>query len=172
MNLGMGNSDRLASGALHADSGSNSANGMTPQRKRLYKNFLVATTATYLSVMITKRATLARRHIPTMFSHNGTTPPFNKYQDGVQAVGLGTLLSCSVFSMGVTATTLIFNINNVQEFHEKMRRFMQSTGLRPSNSEELEKNVDPKILELETAIEEFMAGTFPQSDEQGKSEKK
>ncbi|KAK9375803.1 uncharacterized protein V1513DRAFT_442040 [Lipomyces chichibuensis] len=134
---------------------------LTPERKRLFRNFLFATTATYFSVMITKRAALSRRHVPSLFHHNNYVPTFNKYQDGIQAVTLGTLLSCSTFAMGVTGVALAFNINNAQEFHAAMRKYMRGLGLQTELSKQLEKNLDPKTKELEDAIENFLSDSFP-----------
>ncbi|KAK9325588.1 hypothetical protein V1517DRAFT_313746 [Lipomyces orientalis] len=145
---------------------------LTPERKRLYRNFLFATTATYLSVMITKRAIISRRHVPSLFHHNNYVPQFNKYQDGIQAVTLGTLLSCSTFAMGVTGVALVFNINNPYEFHAAMRNYMRGLGLQTELSKELEKNVDPRVKEIEDAIENFLSDSFPDDTPDAKGEKK
>ncbi|KAK9248871.1 hypothetical protein V1506DRAFT_528015 [Lipomyces tetrasporus] len=143
---------------------------LTPERKKLYRNFLFATTATYLSVMITKRAITARRHVPSLFHHNNYVPQFNKYQDGIQAVTLGTLLSCSTFAMGVTGVALVFNINNPYEFHAAMRKYMRGLGLQTELSKELEKNLDPRVKELEDAIEGFLSDSFPEERPDAKRE--
>ncbi|KAK9369122.1 hypothetical protein V1509DRAFT_621199 [Lipomyces kononenkoae] len=144
---------------------------LTPERKKLFRNFLLATTATYLSVMLTKRATLARRNVTSLFHHNNYVPQFNKYQDGIQAVGLGTFLSCSTFAMGVTGVALVFNINNVYEFHAAMRKFMSGLGLQTELSRQLERNIDPKTKELENAIENFLSDSFPKDNPEIKEKK-
>ncbi|KAK9489660.1 hypothetical protein V1508DRAFT_427334 [Lipomyces doorenjongii] len=144
---------------------------LTPERKKLFRNFLFATTATYFSVMITKRAALSRRHVPSLFHHNNYVPQFNKYQDGIQAVTLGTLLSCSTFAMGVTGVALVFNINNAQEFHAAMLSYARGLGLQTELSKQLEKNLDPKAKELEDAIENFLSDSFPNEKPEVKGKK-
>ncbi|KAK9239912.1 hypothetical protein V1525DRAFT_355278 [Lipomyces kononenkoae] len=173
MSLAMGASDQASpSPAEQAPPVPPAKRGnFTPERKKLFRNFLLATTATYLSVMITKRATLSRRHVPSLFHHNNYVPQFNKYQDGIQAVALGTLLSCSTFAMGVTGVALAFNINNAYEFHAAMRKLMGDLGLRTELSKQLERNIDPKTKELEDAIENFLSDSFPKDSPEVREKK-
>ncbi|KAK9450367.1 uncharacterized protein V1518DRAFT_413682 [Limtongia smithiae] len=126
---------------------------LTPERKKLLRNFLAATTFAYISVMFTKRSILSRRYVPSLFSHNNTPPPFNRYQDAVQAVTLGTLLSCSVFGMGVTGTALVMDVHSAREFNERMKTVL---GGHVKDAERA-LNVDEEVKKLEESIENFLS---------------
>ncbi|KAK9463123.1 uncharacterized protein V1516DRAFT_672014 [Lipomyces oligophaga] len=128
----------------------------TPERKVLYRNFLFATTATYLSIMIAKRASLARKYIPTMFLHNNTPPPFSRYHDAVHAVTISMLLSTSFFAMGVTGTAMIMDIHSAKEFNQRM---LINLGGAEKNAQRA-KQVDEEVAAIESSIEDFLNGVF------------
>lgn len=91
--------------------------------------------------------------IPTLFSHNHTPPPFNRYNDAIHAVSIASLLSCSFFGMAVTGTALVMNVHSVAEFNYRMKNWFGG-NLR---ERERAKNIDPEVLKIESAIEQFLA---------------
>ncbi|KAK9453989.1 hypothetical protein V1511DRAFT_503865 [Dipodascopsis uninucleata] len=127
---------------------------LTPERKKLVQNFLLATTFSYLSVMIAKRSYLSRRYIPTLFQHNNSPPMFNRYRDAIQAVTISTLLSCSIFGMGVTGTCLVLDIHNPVEFNHYMKNVFGGA----QRERERAKTIDPETKELEDSIEDMLSG--------------
>ncbi|KAK7207546.1 hypothetical protein BZA70DRAFT_286901 [Myxozyma melibiosi] len=144
-----------------------STSRLTPERKRQVRNFLLATTVAYMSTLVAKRAALAKRHVPTLFSHNHTPPPFNRYQDAIHAVTISSLLSCSVFAMGVTGTALVMDINSPQEFNDKMKLWLGGS----QRESERAKNIDPETVKLEGEIEQLLAQGLAAFDGDKKEEK-
>ncbi|KAK9470030.1 uncharacterized protein V1510DRAFT_400236 [Dipodascopsis tothii] len=142
---------------------------MEPERKAQFRNFLVATTAMLGSIMVTRRAIGLRSYRPTMFVHNTTPPPFNKYQDGAQAMAVSLLLSGSGFAMAVTGVSLLCRVNNVHEFGAMMRRTL---GGDVRQREREKEGVPPEIAELEQKIEDFLTYGLrddpPEGDEPSK----
>ncbi|KAK9480808.1 hypothetical protein V1514DRAFT_324518 [Lipomyces japonicus] len=127
--------------------------GITRERKTLYKNLLLATTFAYLSAMIAKRSVLSRRYVPSLFEHNHKPPQFNKYNDAVKAVTIGTLLSTSFFGVGVTGVALVLDVHSAKEFNDYMK---QAMGGHEKDLDRA-KNIDPEVLKVEESINSFLS---------------
>lgn len=97
------------------------------RRRKQMIRFYAATFATLVSSRLVFRGVQTRKYIPTLFQANHIPPPFSKKQEALAAIGYGTLLSTTAFSMFIFGAAWVGDISSIKEFGRKMGDFFGGT---------------------------------------------